>query len=59
MGVVDDAYLKGAGDSHATVGRKISITGQEVKALTEALRRLGEHLFNELRGLPKTSGKQT
>lgn len=59
MGVVDDAYLKGAGDVHATVGRKISITGQEVKALTEALRRLGEHLFNELQGLPKTSGRQT
>lgn len=59
MGVVDDAYLKDAGDVHATVGRKISITGQEVKALTEALRKLGEHLFNELQGLPKTSGRKT
>ena len=58
MGVVDDAYLRSTGDAQATIGRKISVTRQEVKSLIEIVRKLGAHLFNALPGLLKSPGQQ-
>jgi hypothetical protein len=52
MGIVDEAYLKNAADPTATVGRKISITPEDVRSLVAILRRLGTALSNGLRSSP-------
>lgn len=48
MGVVDGRYMKNTGDREASVGRKVSVTGQDVKLVTEIVRKLGAYLFNGL-----------
>jgi hypothetical protein len=48
MGVVDEAYLTKTGDTTSVEGRKVKITGDEVKRLAENLRRLGQELLGSL-----------
>lgn len=48
MGITDDAYVKATGDPGATIGRKVSITSDEVTALLEHVRKLGKYLTMEL-----------
>lgn len=45
MGVVDQHYLTKTGDRTAVEGRKVQITGEEVKRLVGCLRRLGQELI--------------
>ena len=45
MGVVDAHYVTKTGDNTAIEGRKVQITGDEVKRLTNCLRRLGQELI--------------
>ena len=52
MGIVDDAYIKATSDSHARVGRKVSIPPDEVLSLLAAIRRLGAYLMTELAKKP-------
>ena len=52
MGVVDGAYLRNTGDPQARIGRKVSITPDEAKFLTELLRKLGAALTANLRQHP-------
>lgn len=52
MGVVDQAYLKATHDPHAVVGRRISITSEEVATLVCAIRQLGSYLVQQLEGAP-------
>ncbi len=48
MGVVDEHYLTKTGDNTAIEGRKVQITGDEVKRLANCLRRLGQELILSL-----------
>lgn len=48
MGVVDQHYLTKTGDRTAVEGRKVQITGDEVKRLAGCLRRLGQELIASL-----------
>lgn len=48
MGVVDQQYLTKTGDKMAIEGRKVHITGDEVKRLAECLRQLGQELIASL-----------
>ncbi len=48
MGVVDEAYIKATGDTQAVVGRKVSIEADEVKAIIDHLKHLGEYLVAQL-----------
>jgi hypothetical protein len=50
MGVIDDEYVEKAGDPTAVVGRKISLTADEVSQLIEVMTRLGTRLFDGLKG---------
>ncbi|MBD3175653.1 MAG: hypothetical protein GF320_10770 [Armatimonadia bacterium] len=50
MGVVDQAYINASEDAQAVVGRKVSITPDEVTTLIAHLRHLGAHLFAGLTG---------
>jgi hypothetical protein len=52
MGIVDEAYLRNASDTTASVGRKIAIAPDEVKSLAAILRKLGTSLSNEMRCHP-------
>jgi len=52
MGVVDQAYIDETRDPSAVVGRKIEIRPVEVRSLVEALRKVGEHLFDSLTKKP-------
>jgi len=51
MGIIDDAYIKATGDQGATVGRKVSISVDEVTALLNHVRTLGKYLTTELDAL--------
>jgi len=57
MGVVDDAYMNSTNDPFSQVGRKVSISADEVKALIQALRELGVCSFNILPAPPEKSGE--
>jgi hypothetical protein len=48
MGVVDQHYLTKTGDTRAVEGRKVQITGEEVKQLANCLRTLGQELIASL-----------
>lgn len=48
MGVIDDAYLVGTGDSRAVKGRKVALFPAEVEAALPLVRRLGEHVGAQL-----------
>lgn len=48
MGVVDQHYLTKTNDPTAVEGRKVQITGAEVKRLAACLRRLGQELIGSL-----------
>ncbi|MGA3293838.1 MAG: hypothetical protein ABSE45_07630 [Candidatus Acidiferrales bacterium] len=48
MGIVDEAYLNATKDSDAYFGRRVRVTPDEVRFLTEALRKLGAGLFRKL-----------
>ncbi|NQT18304.1 MAG: hypothetical protein HQ592_01270 [Planctomycetes bacterium] len=50
MGVVDADYLSATGDSPSLLGRKVSISGGEVRELVVRLRTLGGELFRSLEG---------
>ena len=52
MGIIDTAYLKSTSDPRATVGRKVSIRSEDVKALIDHIRNLGLHLTSELENRP-------
>ncbi len=52
MGVVDDSYIRDTGDQTAVIGRKISISPADVRAMLDDLSRLGKHLASELAKLP-------
>lgn len=49
MGVVDDKYIATTGDAHAIVGRKLTITSQEVGELLETVMKLGHGLLAQLK----------
>lgn len=44
MGVVDAEYVRKSGDTHAVVGRKVSIDAAEVRAFGQIIGKLGRHL---------------
>jgi hypothetical protein len=46
MGVVDEDYVKRANDPKAVVGRKISVSREEVTATSRIVERLGRRLFD-------------
>jgi hypothetical protein len=46
MGVIDEDYVKKANDPHAVVGRKVSLSRDEVTAAIELVRTLGKRLFD-------------
>lgn len=48
MGIVDDAYMQATQDREASVGRKVSISAEEVCQMLDHLNSLGEFLSNEL-----------
>lgn len=48
MGVVDEEYVETTKDPAAVVGRKVSITSEEVVGLIRVLKVLGFHLVNQL-----------
>lgn len=52
MGIVDEAYIKATSDSHAAVGRKVSIPSHEVMALLATIHTLGAFLTTELAKKP-------
>jgi hypothetical protein len=45
MGVVDQTYLTKTNDRSAVEGRKVQITGDEVRRLAGCLHRLGRELI--------------
>ena len=51
MGIIDDAYIRATSDQGATVGRKVSISVDEVTALVNHVRKLGRYLTTELDAL--------
>jgi hypothetical protein len=50
MGVVDEDYLKKANDPGAIIGRKVSVTPQEVTANIAIVETLGKRLFDAILG---------
>lgn len=56
MGVVDEAYLHATNDPTAVIGRKVTITPDEVVRLITLLRKLGSNLIGQLPGLSPPSG---
>jgi hypothetical protein len=48
MGVVDDAYIRATADPQAILGRKVSVSTEEVLALVTLLRKLGASLLAQL-----------
>ena len=48
MGVVDESYLSTTGESPSLLGRKVSITGPEVRELVARLQMCGAGLFRSL-----------
>ncbi len=50
MGVVDDKYMKATSDASARVGRKVSISPDEVAELASVLQTLGSELCKGLAG---------
>jgi hypothetical protein len=51
MGVLDEAYVRKSGDTHAVVGRKVSIAIDEVRALSQIIGKLGQWLYNSMEGI--------
>jgi hypothetical protein len=49
MGVIDDEYIKKAKDPQAIMGRKITITPDEVLQLVRLLRIIGNNFFDNLK----------
>lgn len=48
MGVIDEEYVAKTTDPHAVVGRRITVTGEEVSKLVGVVRQLGQFLVSEL-----------
>lgn len=48
MGVVDEEYIRKTGDTQAVVGRKVSVSPDEVTATIGIVEALGRRLFNGL-----------
>ncbi len=48
MGVVDEAYQKAAGAAGSVIGRKVSITKDEIHELLTGLRAIGRKLYESL-----------
>lgn len=55
MGVVDEAYVRATKDPASVVGRKISITSEEVTELADVVRNLGAHLTSHFERLRTSS----
>jgi Zn ribbon nucleic-acid-binding protein len=55
MGVIDEEYVRKAGDIHAIVGRKISIQEEEVRGLINLLRKLGSCLSQKIQSATEES----
>ncbi len=51
MGVIDKEYVQRAGDPSAVVGRKISVTPDEVRELTATLRQVASLLVRKMEAL--------
>lgn len=51
-GVIDQDYFNKANDPSAILGRKITLTADEVRQLVAVVRKLGEHLMVEMEKLP-------
>lgn len=51
MAIVDESYIKATSDPEARLGRKVTVSSEEVKLLTEILGKLGSVLFNNLPGI--------
>lgn len=51
-GVVDEEYLAKANDPHARLGRKVELSGDEVRQLIKVVREMGGHFFAEMENLP-------
>lgn len=51
MGVVDEDYARKSGDTQAVVGRKVSVTANEVREFVGIVGKLARHLFIELKKL--------
>ncbi|HEC36332.1 MAG TPA: hypothetical protein ENI39_07345 [Anaerolineae bacterium] len=54
MGIVDQTYIDTSGDTQAVIGRKVSITPDEVMAFIECLEQLGAYLVTELSNVPSS-----
>ena len=52
MGVVDAEYLEKTGDADAKVGRKVSISTEDIEAASRFVKSLGEYLTNQLGSMP-------
>jgi hypothetical protein len=52
MGVVDQDYILKVSDSAAVVGRKVTLTTDEVASLVDIVERLGKRLYGGVVGLP-------
>jgi hypothetical protein len=50
MGIVDDEYVRKSGDTGAVIGRKISVTPNEVADTIEIVGKLARNLFEKLSG---------
>jgi hypothetical protein len=48
MGVVDEEYVRKSRDTHAAVGRKVTIAIDEVRALGQIIGKLGRWLFDAM-----------
>ena len=51
FGVVDQGYIDKTGDARAVVGRKVTVSGAEVKALVGTIKALARGMVTELREL--------
>lgn len=48
MGVVDNEYVRKSDDAMAVIGRKVSISADEVRTLGQIVRKLGQYLSSEV-----------
>jgi len=51
MGIADEAYIKAASDPETRLGRKVTVSSEEVKSLTKILGKFGSALYQNLPGV--------
>ncbi len=49
MGVINEEYLQKAGDPHAVVGRKVTLTAPEITELIGIIEKLGRCLYDRVK----------